>query len=75
MSEDKTNHILIPALLAAAAAYFGFKGKSEQIADVTKQVVNKAIAHQTQVNNSKKNKRLRRYKKNKRSIQVFKFKK
>ena len=28
MSEDKTNHVLIPALLTAAAAYFGFKGKS-----------------------------------------------
>lgn len=59
-NQNKTNHILIPALLASAAAYFGFSGKSEQLADVTKQIVAKAIDHQAQKNNnSKKPKRFR----------------
>jgi hypothetical protein len=75
MSEDKTNHVLIPALLTAAAAYFGFKGKSEQIADITKEVVGRAINHQVNYNYNKKPKRFRRFKKNKKSVQVFKFKK
>ena len=43
-------HILIPALIAAAAAYFGFKKKSEKLASVAKDLVERAIDDQARTN-------------------------
>jgi len=65
MSKETKDHILIPALIAAAAAYFGFKGKSENLGRVAKDLVNKAIKDQTQTNhqdNAKEARSKRRYK-------------
>jgi hypothetical protein len=74
-NNDKKQHILIPALLTAAAAYFGFKGKSEQIAEITKQVVTKAINHQTQsITDKNKAKKMRRYRPSRRKMKVYKLK-
>ena len=71
---DKKQHVLIPALLTAAAAYFAYKGKTEQIADAAKYVINKAIDHQTQSNRDKNKARRRRYKPRKKKVLVFKLK-
>ena len=50
MSKHGKDHILIPALITAAAAYFGFKKKSENISEIAKDLVNRAIKDQTRTN-------------------------
>ena len=47
MRKEGKNHILIPALIAAVAAYFGFKRKSEKLSDIASDLVSKAIKDQT----------------------------
>ena len=57
MEEDNQakNHILIPALLAAVAAYFGFKKSSGELGGITRAAVNMALNHQLQnIKHSKK---------------------
>lgn len=51
MSEEGKHHILIPALIAAAAAYFGFRKKSENLGEIAKTVVNMAVKDQVRQNN------------------------
>ena len=57
MSKHGKDHILIPALVAAAAAYFGFKKKSENISEIAKTLVNRAIKDQTRTNHQDNQKR------------------
>ena len=68
MSEEEgKNHILIPALIAAIAAYFGFRKKSELLGAVAQDLVTKAIKDQTEVNTKAKNqKKISRWKRHKR---------
>jgi hypothetical protein len=54
MSKQGKNHILIPALITAAAAYFGLKKKSENISEIAKDLVNRAIKDQTRTNHKAK---------------------
>ena len=53
MRKERKEHILIPALIAAIAAYFGFKRKSESLSLVAKDLVNRAIDDQTGTNYEK----------------------
>jgi hypothetical protein len=57
MSEDKKDHILIPAILTAVAAYFGFKKSSESLGGITKTAVNMALNHQLNKISCSKNKK------------------
>lgn len=50
MSREHKDHILIPALIAMIAAYFGFRRKSETLGEVAKDLVGKAIQDQTSHN-------------------------
>jgi hypothetical protein len=59
MSDDKKDHILIPALLTAVAAYFGWKKSSESLGGITRTAVNMALNHQlNKIGSSKKQKYL-----------------
>ena len=51
MSEEGKHHILIPALIAAAAAYFGCRKKSENLGEIAKTMVNMAVKDQVRQNN------------------------
>jgi hypothetical protein len=50
MHKEGKNHVLIPALIAMVAAYFGFRRKSETLSEVAKELVGKAIQDQTNHN-------------------------
>lgn len=50
MQKEGKNHILIPALITAAAAYFGYKKKSENISEIAKDLVGRAIKDQVRTN-------------------------
>lgn len=52
MQKKGKNHILIPALITAAAAYFGFKKKSENISEIAKDLVGRAIKDQVRTNHN-----------------------
>jgi len=51
-NKQSKNHVLIPALIAAIAAYFGFKKKSETLASVAKDLVTRAVDDQTRENHA-----------------------
>jgi len=57
--------LLIPALIAAIAAYFGFRRKSENLAEVAKILVGQAIRDQVEHNESRK---VRAYSNNRRKF-------
>jgi hypothetical protein len=50
MSEDKKSDFVIPALLTAAAVYFGLKKRSSTLSVITKQAVDMVIDHEVNVN-------------------------
>ena len=50
MSKEGKDHILIPALIAGVAAYFGFKRKSENVSEIAKDLVSRAIKDQVRTN-------------------------
>lgn len=50
MSKEAKHHLLIPALIAAIAAYFGFRRKSETLSEIAKDLVGRAIHDQTEHN-------------------------
>ena len=54
MSKEGRHHLLIPALIAAIAAYFGFRRKSESLATVARALVGQAIDDQVQHNQSRR---------------------
>lgn len=64
MAREHKEHILIPALIAMVAAYFGFRRKSETLGEVAKELVGKAIQDQTDHNHKANFRRNRRYKRN-----------
>lgn len=68
MSKETKDHLLIPALIAAAAAYFGFKGKSENISEIAKTIVNRAIKDQTRTNQNDNQLESRGRRRHKRSL-------
>ena len=43
---DKKNHFLLPALISAAAVYFGLRKNSEKLGNITKSAVSMAIDDQ-----------------------------
>jgi hypothetical protein len=61
MSERGRDHILIPALITAAAAYFGFKKKSENISEIAKTLVHRAVKDQVRTNHKAKRAKKRNY--------------
>ena len=67
MSDKSKDHILIPALTVMAAAYFGFKKKSENISEIAKTLVHRAVKDQVRTNHRErqaKAKLERRFKRN-----------
>ena len=52
MSKEGKDHVLIPVLIAAAAAYFGFKRKSENVSEIAKDLVSRAVKDQVRTNHS-----------------------
>lgn len=56
MSKEGKHHVLIPALIAAAAAYFGFRRKSENLGEMAKAAVDMAVRDQVKQNNRDKQK-------------------
>jgi len=54
MGEEKSTNLVIPALLAAAAAYFSFEKKGTAIGDLAKEAVGRVINDQTNKKNAKK---------------------
>jgi len=70
MSDKSKDHILIPALATMAAVYFGFKKKSENISEIAKTLVSRAVKDQVRTNHKarrEKAKPARRLKRNYRS--------
>jgi hypothetical protein len=62
MNDEGKNHLLIPALIAAIAAYFGFRKKSECLSAVAQDLVGRAIKDQTELNHKiKSHKRLTKW--------------
>jgi hypothetical protein len=50
MREDKGGNIVIPALLTAAAVYFGVKRKSSVLSVITKQAVDMVVNNEVNSN-------------------------
>jgi hypothetical protein len=62
MRKEGKHHMLIPALIAAIAAYFGFRKKSEQLSEIAMDLVGRAIHDQKNYNrvvNRRRSKRRR----------------
>ncbi len=45
-NNDNKNHFLLPALISAAAIYFGLRKKTEKLGNITKSAVSMAIDDQ-----------------------------
>jgi hypothetical protein len=67
MNKQGKNHILIPALITMAAAYFGLQKKSENISEIAKDLVNRAIKDQTRTNHKVNQHNARHKRRNKRN--------
>lgn len=50
MSKEPKDNLLIPLLITAVAAYFGLKGRSEKLAEIAKDLTNRAINDQARNN-------------------------
>lgn len=71
MSKEAKDHVLIPALITAAAVYFGVRRKSENIGEIAKDLVNRAVKDQVRKNH--KSRQAPRVKATKRRSKKFKY--